>query len=333
MFAEPIFFYGLFFVAGIMFFCAWKQRARKNQIAKFAQEHLSDRLLRQYDPRKEKRREILLVCGFFFVVLALARPQWGNRWEHMKKRGLDILIALDVSKSMMTQDIKPNRLERSKLALKDFVRKLNGDRVGLIAFAGDAYLACPLTSDYTGFNLVLDDLSTKSIARGGTDIGAAIREAKRAYEGAAGPHKILILITDGENHEGDPVAEAQSAKKDSHIHIYTIGVGTTEGELISAPEDGNFLKDSSGLVVKSRLDEITLRKIAEASDGLTIHATPTEFGLETLYEKSFSNIEKKVYEDKAVALREERFQGFLLLAFLCFVAESFWSQNFYARAS
>jgi Ca-activated chloride channel family protein len=323
-FAQPLMLNGFILVAALVFFFAWQRRSKKRQIGKFAEDHLSGRLIRHDNPNTENARQILMTLGFCFLVLALARPQWGSRWEQMKRRGLDILIALDVSKSMLSEDIKPSRLERSRLAIKDFIKGLKGDRVGLITFSGDAYLACPLTSDYAGFNLTLDDISVKMIGLGGTDISRAIREARKAYAGAAGKHKILIIITDGENHEGDHVAEAQKAAKDNQIHIYTIGVGTPEGELIPVKDSnqGSFLKSKEGLVVKSRLDETTLEKITTASDGAYLRSAPTEFGLEALYRKKLSLLEKKSYEDKQIAIRQDWFQLFLLCALALFLSES-----------
>lgn len=333
-FAQPLWFNGLILLAGLALFYAWRRADRKKQIRRFADDPLSIRLMHGFDPRKDKTRTLCMLFGFCFLLLALARPQWGSRWEQMKRRGLDILIALDISKSMFSEDVKPNRLERSKLAIKDFVKRLKGDRVGLIAFSGDAYLACPLTSDYSGFNLSLDDLTVGSIQRGGTNICLAIREAMRAYEGAASPHKILILITDGENHEKDPVQDAGAAKKEKNIHIYTIGIGTPEGELVPLKDDTgalSFVKDKKGLVIKSRLEETLLQKISEVSDGRYVRATPTEFGLDLLYEKPMAAFEKKVYENKSIAIRQERFQLFLAIAFILFFLETLLAQNYSKR--
>ncbi|MBN1520954.1 MAG: VWA domain-containing protein, partial [Candidatus Aureabacteria bacterium] len=236
---------------------------------------------------------------------------------------------VDTSKSMLAQDVKPNRLERAKLAIKDFIKHLQGDRIGLIAFSGEAFLQCPLTVDYNGFLLSLDSLSVNSITRGGTSISQAIKEAIKSYEGGFKKYKVLIMITDGEDHEGAPLKAAEDAKKEG-IKIFCIGIGTPEGELISVEDEkGNktFLKDSQGNVVKTRLDETTLQKIALATGGSYVRSGATEFGLDMIYDKKLSKMEKRELESKLAKQFEDRFQIPLALAFLLLAGELFINER------
>jgi Ca-activated chloride channel family protein len=257
------------------------------------------------------------------------RPQWGFSWEEVRRSGLDILIAIDTSKSMLAGDIKPNRLERSKLAVKDLIKKLRGDRIGLIAFSGNAFLQCPLTVDYSGFLLSLNELNFNSIPKGGTSISSAIKTAMDSYEGGQKKYKILVIITDGEDHEGN-VAEMAEKAKDAGIKIFSIGIGTKEGELISVTdESGNkvFLKDRQGNVVKTRLDETTLQKIALTTGGSYVRATNTEFGLDLIYEEKLSKMEKREIESNMIKRYEERFQIPLAIALVLLCLEPFISER------
>ena len=259
-----------------------------------------------------------------FSVLALVRPQWGFDWQEVRRQGLDILILVDTSRSMLTEDVKPNRLERAKLAVKDLLKKLKGDRVGMIAFAGDAFLTCPLTADYNGFVLSLDNLSIDSIPRGGTDLGKAIQESMKGYQDVPAQYKAVIVLTDGENWEGDPIQWARVAAQ-KKIRIYTVGIGTREGELIhTVKEDGDagFVKDSAGNFVKSRLNEGMLKEIAAVTGGAYVRSSGAELGLDYIYENYLSRLEKRDIESKMEQRYYERFQVPLFLAFLLLVLES-----------
>lgn len=296
---------------------------------RFAQKDLIKDLTASLNKRKQRVKAILIILAVFFIVLSFLRPQWGFHWQEVKRKGLDIIIAVDSSKSMLASDIKPNRLERAKLAIKDFTRHLQGDRVGLIAFAGEAFLQCPLTVDYGGFLLSVDSLNVNMIPRGGTSISKAINEAIRSYEGGLKKYKVLILITDGESHEGDPVKAAKTAKKEG-VKVFCIGAGTPEGELITlTDEKGNktFLKDSQGNVVKTRLDETTLQKIAVTTGGSYVRSGATEFGLNLIYKEKFSKMEKREIESKLAKQFQERFQIPLGLAFLLLLGELFISER------
>lgn len=306
----------------VVLFFAWARRKRKKALEKFAQKELLDELLSNVNPVREKIKIILMVLALVLIMFSLLRPQWGFQWREVKRIGLDILIALDTSRSMLAQDVKPNRLERSKLAIKDFTKNLTSDRVGLIAFSGTAFLQCPLTVDYSGFLLSLEVVDTSIIPKGGTSITSAIKEAINSYAGGKSKYKVLIIITDGEDHEGGLERAIADAKKEG-LTIFCIGIGTNDGELIIDKEEGKnaFLKDESGNAVKSRLNEDALQKIALSTGGSYIRSTATEFGLELLYKEKLSKIEKREFEGKMSKHYEERFQLPLILALVFLIAE------------
>lgn len=304
-------------------------RSRKKALSLFAQTSLVKKLTKTVSTARQKLKLWLIFCGFVFIVFSLLRPQWGFHWEEVKRQGLDIIIAIDTSKSMLAQDVKPNRLERSKLAVKDLLKKLKGDRIGLIAFAGSAFLQCPLTVDYNGFVLSLNDLDVNTIPQGGTSLARAIKEAIRSFEGGIKKYQVLVFITDGESHEGDTLAMAEEAKKRG-IKIFCIGIGTKQGELIPlVSEEGGmrFLKDEQGNVVKSRLDEETLQKIALMTGGSYVRATGAQFGLDLIYEEKLSKMEKRELESKMSKQYEERYQWFLLIGILFILIEPFINES------
>ncbi len=307
----------------LLFFVWWAIRYRHQQLSLFAQNELFVHIAKNHNPKNFQVRIFFFILIFVWGIFALARPQWGYEVREIKRRGTDILLIVDVSKSMLTRDVKPSRLERTKLAVKDLIKKLKGDRIGLIAFAGDAFLTCPLTVDYSGFLLNLEDLSPSSVARGGTNISAALREALKEYETASGKYKAVVIITDGENLEADPMVMVDKAKEKG-IKIFTIGVGTQEGELIQFVNDQgqvDFLKDSQGNFVKSRLNESLLQKIALATSGLYVRASGTQFGLNLIYDQEISKFEKKDFQSKSERRYYERFQFPLTVALLFLILE------------
>jgi len=303
--------------------------------ARFYADHLLDELALGFSKHHYRLKAVLLMVAFTLMVIALCRPQWGFTMRPVKRHGLDIMVVIDVSKSMMTQDVKPSRLERTKLAIKDLVMKLNGsDHIGLIAFAGDAMVMCPLTYDYSGFLLSLDDLSIDSIPRGGTNISQAIDESVKAYKGLADSElprvsvnttdKAVVLVTDGEDEEGDAITAAQKAKE-AGVRIFTVGVGTRAGDLIQVPNaDGQpeFVKDANGDVVKSHLNENLLQQIAYVTGGAYIRSGGTQFGLDYLYDKQLSKLKKHDAEEKMAKIYDERFQWPLTVAFIILLAEA-----------
>ena len=251
-------------------------------------------------------QKVLLLTAVFCCFVALARPQYGYRWIEVKHKGIDILFALDTSKSMLVEDIRPNRLERSKLAVMDFVSQLGGDRVGLLPFAGNSYLICPLTADYSAFEQSLGAIDTSIIPTGGTDIGQAIAAAEKILSNEAN-HKLLVLITDGENLQGDAVAAAVKAHR-QNMTIYTVGVGTGEGELVPDRSGGGFIKDESGSYVKSRLDEKGLTAISAAAGGMYVPLGSQGQGLETIYQQKLALIPKTELAERRKKVPIDRFE-------------------------
>jgi len=298
-------------------------------LEKFADKSLIESIAPSMSKTRRVIKTFLVAIGIVLMFVALARPQWGFEWQEVKRTGLDMMIAIDVSKSMLANDVKPNRLERSKFAVKDLIKKLDGDRIGLIAFAGTSFLQCPMTIDYNGFLISLDDLSTSTIPRGGTSISSAIREAMQAFSKNSSDvakekkYRVLVVITDGEDFEGDAIVAAKEAAA-AGIKIYCVGVGTPEGELIPVSDSYSskeYLLDKSGQAVKTSLNENLLKEIAISTGGSYVRATQGDFGLVLLYEKSISRLEKRDIESKMKKNYQERFQYFLGAAILLLLAE------------
>jgi Ca-activated chloride channel family protein len=305
-------------------FLAWSIKKRSRSAELFAEKGILDKLS-IFDIKRYKIKNFLIVAALSLALFSFMRPQWGFHWQEVKRVGLDILIAIDTSKSMLAEDVKPNRLERSKLAVKDLIKKLKGDRIGLIAFSGGAFLQCPLTVDYSGFTLMLDDLDVDTIPKGGTSLSSAIREAMKSYEGGMNKYKVLVIITDGEDHEGNTEKIAKEAEKQG-IKIFCIGIGTEDGELIPIVNKQNktvFLKDREGNVIKTRLKERPLQEIASITGGSYVRATGAEFGLDLIYEENLSKMEKRELESKMKKSYQERFQIPLALAFIMMFLEPF----------
>lgn len=315
--------------AALTVFFWWAMRRRKILMGRFVEKQLAASIAPLASIRRKILKMVLLILAISLSIFSLARPQWGFEWKETKRTGLDILIALDVSKSMLSTDMKPNRLERSKFAVKDLMKRLNGDRIGLIAFAGTAFLQCPLTIDYNGFLLTLDDVNVGTIPRGGTSISSAIREAMDVFKSKDTKYKILVIITDGEDLEGDALATAKEAGS-LGIKIYCVGVGTPEGELIPMANsygERAYLADKHGAVVKTRLNEEILKTIAISTGGSYVRATQSEFGLVLLYDKSISKLEKRDVESKMQKHFQERFQYFLGFAIALLFIEMLISEK------
>ena len=254
-------------------------------LARFVSAHLRVQLTQSVSIGRRRAQRALLSAALASLFFALAGPLVGYRWEQISRRGNEIIFAVDTSRSMSTPDVKPDRLTRAKLAIDGFTNELDGDAVGLVAFAGSAFLVCPITLDYGAFHESLSAIDVNTIPRGGTNIASAIREAQAALRRRPGSDKILILVTDGEDLEGDALIAAQAAARQDSLKIYTIGVGTAQGDLIplTANPNSGFVKDDSGGFVKSRLDEPALKAIAAATGGLYAPLGAQGQGFETIY--------------------------------------------------
>lgn len=299
----------------------WFLYRRQKKMLLFVEQGLLEQITHEFKISRLKRKNWLILLSYVFLIIALARPQWGYQIEKVKQQGLDIILAVDVSKSMLTQDVKPNRLERTKLAIKDLLKNINGDRLGLMPFAGEAFLICPLTVDYAGFSMSLDDLNVDTIPLGGTNLAKVIEEALKTFGQEQLKYKALVILTDGEEQQGNALAAAKRAKEIG-VRIFTIGIGTKEGDLIQAPQaDGTmgFLKDTQGNFVKSHLDEELLQKIAYETSGAYVRSSGAQFGLDYLYNHELSKWAKHSFEEKSEKRFYERFQWPLAVAILLLV--------------
>ena len=292
----------------------WGRRRRPRR---FGDEALVNELMPSWSRGKLWVRTVLLSLAFFFFVIGLSRPQIGAKLKDHKIKGAEIMIVLDVSNSMLAQDYSPDRLERAKLAISRITDKLKDDRIGLIVFAGTSFVQLPITSDYVSAKMFLNSISTESIPIQGTAIGDAISTAVRGFSAQSEHSRAIIVITDGENHEDDAVAAAKQAAE-AGIKVYTIGVGSADGQPI--PMNGELLKDKDGNIVVTRLDEETLRKVASAGGGAYVHAGNDEFGLTPII-SDIRKMEDEEYNSVVFEEYNEQFMYFLGIALVFFVLE------------
>lgn len=279
-------------------------------------------------PLRQKVRTGCLLLASACLVIALARPQWGFSWQEVKQRGVDIVVAIDCSKSMLATDIAPNRLARAKLAALELMQKARTDRLGLVAFAGSAFLTCPLTIDDAAFGQSVEALDVDSVSQGGTAVSEAITAALTAFKEEEN-HKLLVLMTDGEDHDSGAVKAAEEAAK-SGLRIYTIGIGTPEGELLrirDAQGQPDYVRDEQGNVVKSHLNEDLLKTIASSTPGgfyLPLRGAAT---IDTLYREGLSSLPKSEHQEKFVKQYHERFHWPLSIAILLLAFETVLPQR------
>jgi len=260
---------------------------------------------------------VVFSIAFFFFSIGMSRPQIGAKLKEHRTEGVEIMIALDVSNSMLAEDYSPDRLDRAKLAISRLVDKLRDDRIGLIVFAGSSFVQLPITTDYVSAKMFLNSISTESVPIQGTAIGDAINTAIRSFSAQSDKSRAVIVITDGENHEDDPEAAAKQAY-DMGIRVYTIGVGSPEGEPI--PMDGGLLKDKDGNIVVTKLDEDSLRKIAEAGGGVYVKAGNSEFGLNPIVD-SIKKMDEEKFSSVVFEEFDEQYMYFFAIALVFFIIE------------
>jgi Ca-activated chloride channel homolog len=299
----------LVFPPGLIAFFWWSWRRREELMAQFIQARLLPGLISGVSSTRRKLRFGCLVMAVVCMILALARPQWGFTWQEVKQRGVDIVVAIDVSKSMLAKDIAPSRLARAKLAALDLMQQAKSDRLGLVAFAGSAFLQCPLTIDDAAFRQSVEALDVNSVSQGGTALADAIETALTAFK-EGDNYKVLVLMTDGEDHESGALEAAKKAAE-SGLRIYTIGVGTREGELIGVKDErGNadYIRDEQGNVVKSHLNETLLQEIASTTAGCFYVPLQGAKTIDTLYTEGLAKLPKSEHQQKLVKQYHERFQ-------------------------
>lgn len=292
-------------------------KIRKRRIRKFGDEALVARLMPSYSVGKTWIRLVLFSIGYIFFVIGLSRPQIGARLKEHETKGAEIMIVLDVSNSMLAEDYSPNRLERAKLAISRLVDKLRDERIGLIVFAGNSFVQLPITTDYVSAKMFLNSISTESVPVQGTAMGDAINTAMKSFSLQSEKSRAVIVITDGENHEDDPLAAAAQAAE-LGVRVFTIGVGSPEGKPI--PFEGELLKDKNDEIVVTRLDEGILREVADAGNGLYVRAGTSEFGLNPIIDE-IKKMEDEKYSSIVFEEYDEQFMNFFAIALIFFVLE------------
>lgn len=324
-FAAPEQFMLLICVALLAIFILWAVARKKELLRRFGDIPLVMKNAPYISFARQRTKALLLVVALVLIVLALARLQFGTHMERVRREGIDLMIAVDVSMSMLARDMMPSRLERAKQQVRTVIDRLEGDRVGLIAFAGEAFVQCPLTVDYPAAQMLLTAMSEKSVSIQGTSLAEAIKTAIKSFDRRERKHKVLLLMTDGETHDKTAMDEAERAREQG-IHIYTVGIGSPVGEPIPVVDrtgkQVGFKKDEQGEVVVSRLDEQTLQKIALATGGKFYLATPGEMELDKILEE-IGKLEKKELEGSLVTRYDDRFQWPLLFALFLIVVEFF----------
>lgn len=316
-FAQAQYLFLIFLIPVFFIVQAVLLRLRRRRIRKFGDEQLVNQMMPSYSKSKVWVRLTLFSIGFFFFVIGLSRPQIGARLKEQEIKGAEIIIAMDVSNSMLAEDYSPNRLDRAKLAVSRLVDKLRDDRIGLVIFAGTSFVQLPVTTDYVSAKMFLNTIDTGSIPIQGTAMGDAITTCIRSFSQQSDKSRAIILITDGENHEDDPVAAAAQAAE-MGIKVFTIGVGSPEGKPI--PMNGELLKDKDGEIVVSRLDEAVLQEVAKAGNGAYVRAGNSEFGLNPIIE-DLRKLEDEKYSSVVFEEFDEQFMYFLAIALFFFVLE------------
>jgi Ca-activated chloride channel family protein len=307
----------------LLAFFWWAMRSRQKLLVQFIEARLLSQLTVGISPTRQKIRFGCLVFAVALLVITLARPQRGFDLEEVEQRGLDIVVAVDTSKSMLATDIAPNRLARAKLAALELMQKAGTDRMGLVAFAGDAFLECPLTIDNTAFQQCVQVLDVNAIPQGGTAIAAAINTALTAFK-EGNHYKVLVLFTDGEDNDTGALEAAQDAAK-AGLNIFTIGIGTEKGELVRvADANGNsdYVRDEQGNVLKSHLNEALLQQIAGATGGFYLPLRGAN-AIDTLYERGLAPLPKSEGKERLIKRYHEQFHWPLALAMLLLLAELF----------
>ncbi|MDZ7266384.1 MAG: VWA domain-containing protein [candidate division KSB1 bacterium] len=329
-FANDTALYLLFSLPLLMVFFYFVQRWRRAALARFGNLLLLEQLMPALSHKRRVWKQVLLLLALGFMILALARPQVGTALEEVKREGVDVMIAIDVSESMYAEDVPPNRLAKARHEVVSLIDKLQGDRVGLIAFAGEAFVQCPLTLDYGAAKIFLEVLEPGLIPTPGTALGKAIALALQSFENTERQYKVLILITDGESHDEDTMAMAAEAERQGVV-IYTVGIGSTRGVPIPVVDaqgnrTGEFKRNRSGEVVVTKLDELTLEKIALQTGGKYHRASSGEAELDRIYEE-IAQMEKKELASLKFSHYEERFQYVLPFALVLLLVELLLSER------
>lgn len=325
-FSEPINFLILAGVLALGLFVFWALARKKKLLRRFGDIPLIMKNAPYISFARQRTKAFLVLAALALVAVSLARLQFGTHLELLKRQGIDLMVAIDVSNSMLAQDMKPSRLEKAKQEVYSIIDRLEGDRIGLVTFAGDAFVQCPLTLDYAAARMLLSVTDNQSVSIQGTNLTAAIQAAEKSFSEKEKKYKVLLLLTDGEDHSKTAIATAEEARKQG-IKIYTVGIGNPAGEPIPILDRNGrqvgFKKDpETGEVIMSRLDDATLQKISLTTGGKYYHATAGEMELDKVFDE-ISSMEKKELEGKLVTRYDDRFQWPLLFALVLVVGEFF----------
>jgi Ca-activated chloride channel family protein len=296
----------------------------KKNLSGFGESNLLTKLMPDVSKSKPILKFYLVLAALLILVIVIARPQFGSKLDTVKRKGVEIIIALDVSNSMMAQDIQPSRLERAKMGIAQLIGNLQNDKVGMIVFAGEAYIQLPITSDYVSANMFLQNINPNMVPVQGTAIGSAIDLASRSFTQDEKTSKTIIVITDGENHEDDAIEAAKRAAEKGII-VNTIGIGSTNGTPIPVSEkagDQNFMKDRQGQVIVSKLDETGLSQIANAGNGTYVRAGVSQNAVKLMLDK-IQALNKTEMESQVFTAYDEKFQYLAALAFIILIIELF----------
>jgi Ca-activated chloride channel family protein len=320
-FANPDFLYLLLLLPVMVILWILNDIRKKKALRRFGNSELVDKLMPEHSRVRPFLKFVLQILAFSAVIIIVARPQFGSKLEEVKKEGVEVIIALDVSNSMLAEDIQPNRITRAKQALTRLIDNLDNDKIGLIVFAGDAYTQIPITTDYVSAKMFLNAINPDMVPKQGTAIGSAIELGMKSFSPGEGKSKAMIIITDGENHEDDPVSAAREAAK-SGIVIHTIGIGSAEGVPIPVTVNGkrDFLKDRDGNTVITKLDEEILKQIAVTTGGNYVRASNTNIGLDQIFAE-IKKMKKQDLESKMYTEYNDQFQIFAVIALFLLVMD------------
>ncbi|PID29832.1 MAG: hypothetical protein CR982_01880 [Candidatus Cloacimonadota bacterium] len=308
----------LFIIIPIALITYVGRRSFRSKLRSIFSNNMVEKLGYSSSKRKRNIKSSLLVTALIFLTIALVNPQIGTKQVEAKREGIDIILAVDLSRSMLAEDITPNRLMKTKYEIKRFIERLKGDRVGLVGFTSKAFIQCPLTTDYGAMRMFLDILKPNLLPQNGTSISEAVKTSISAFDQKDKKRKLLIVISDGEDHE-QGLEEAIAEAKENNIVIFTIGIGSTLG--VPIPYKGGFLKDENGETVITKLNELTLQKVALESDGQFYRASAGDSELDEIF-KEISEFEKREYSTKIFEDFESRFQVFILIALIILLIES-----------
>ncbi|MBF0497592.1 MAG: VWA domain-containing protein [Deltaproteobacteria bacterium] len=325
LFENPNIFFLLWLLPPMVAICVYGARRQRQAVESFCDVCLVSSIRPDFRSRRRVLKALMILAAASLMILALARPQWGSHWEEVRQKGVDLVACVDVSRSMLAQDVKPSRLERARRKLIDLLGILKGDRVGLVAFAGTAFLQCPLTLDYGAFQIFLGDLAPDLIPVPGTAVGQAIRTALKAFDLTSHTDRVIILITDGEDLAGDALDAAKEAAK-AKVKIFSIGIGQLEGAPIPA-EGGGFMKDKKGDMIITRLDERTLEQLAQLTGGMYVRSVTGDLDLNQIY---LEGIKKQTTASELKSNRrevnEDRFQWVLLPLLMLLILEGLFGE-------